>query len=129
MIDSWDYTQDLQTEMKNWVEIQMDESKTPVTFHREFFRRKMDGQAFFQKWWKFYGPKFPCDQHSRWRDYLFDRNDWGKTFSLGGGGGGKLMISELVDNKYIPRGLVSEFKWEYNDQPFQSGFFTFCKIC
>lgn len=127
MITSWNYAQDLQTGMKNWVSSQMDESQTPVTSHREFFRKRMDGQAFFQARTKYYGPKFPCDEFSRWREYAFDRNDWGKQFYVSGAGGGQYLISEYVNNSYKPRTVVSEWKHEWDNADFGMGFFTFCK--
>ena len=129
MLDSWNYSQEVSTGMKDWVAAQVDEVQTPITSHREFFRKRMNGMAFWPtvKRTNYYGPKFPCDKYSRWRDYTFDRLDWGKTFHLGGGGNGGFLISEFVENQYKPRGWVSEFKWEYTDSDFQSGFFTFCK--
>ena len=127
MIDSWNYSQDLQSGMKDWVSSQMNETKTPITSHREYFRQRMDGQAFFQARSRYYGPKFPCDEFSRWRDYTFDRNDWGKIFYVSGAGGGLLLISEYVNNQYKPRTVVSEWKWDYNDSDLGLGFFTFCK--
>ena len=44
MINSWNYGNNLQQEMSKWVKAQTDESVTPPTSHRAYFRERADIQ-------------------------------------------------------------------------------------
>jgi len=50
MINSWDYNVDLFSEMSSWVKDQVDEAISPITSHREFFRKRVNGGESFIAW-------------------------------------------------------------------------------
>ena len=55
MINSWNYSVDLLFEMSSWVKDQVDEAISPITSHREFFRKRLNGGESFTAW------EFQCD--------------------------------------------------------------------
>jgi len=91
--------------MALWVKDQME---LPVTSLRETYRKGADfsltGQAIGSAT---VTPKHPCAQYSRWRDYAFTADDYGKEFTVQNfGTDGKLLI--VMGGQ--PRTIVDSFQ-------------------
>ena len=90
MINEWDYNSGLSTEMSKWVKDQMNISVTPITSHREFFRRRVNYQISLgeeaahtddNKKQMFKVRNF-CNAGARWTKYTFTTEDHGKHFTV-----------------------------------------------
>jgi len=108
-----------------WLKDQMDQTKTPATLHRAFYRKRADWGLFDES--HTYGnvvPMHPCDQYSRWRDYAITGTEYGKPFTISKLASGKFLMS--VDGE--PRTVMDEFK-NMEDITYYEGVGTyiFCK--
>ena len=79
MINSWNYgtngTNTTMNAMASWVESQI--GTTPITYHREYFRARVDGpQNQNLPSAKIYGPRHPCDENSSWTRMAFREEDF-----------------------------------------------------
>ena len=102
MISGWSYTKD-DAGMAQYVK---DQTLLPSTSLRETYRKGAD----FSLKDKTVGtaavpPRHPCAQYSRWRDYIFTGDDYGKAFKVTNFSGKYLLT---VDG--MVRGVVSDFK-------------------
>jgi hypothetical protein len=61
--------------MANWIRDQFDENVTPLTSHREYYRRRLNPRNAEMTKAGRIGPRV-CDGNSRWRSFAFDREDW-----------------------------------------------------
>ena len=75
MINSWNYNTNIDQEMGSWVKAQMDETQTPITSHRAFYRERVDYSTIRQNAEKFRRPRHPCAKYARWREYSFGTSD------------------------------------------------------
>jgi hypothetical protein len=93
-----------------WVRNQTDVATTPMTSHREFFRKNLDwsmNHEFANS--GSITPQHPCDKYSRWRDYaITGGGDFGKYMvvsEINDGGQTKFLLT--IDNE--PRTVVDTF--------------------
>jgi hypothetical protein len=119
MIDDWDYSADsLSGEMAKWVKDQMDISITPMTSHREFLRKRFNGELEEEEEdpdgsrKQLFKVRNPCDAGSRWILHSFSADDKGE----------ELVVTELSDGSYalyvagVLRTVMSQWKdTYYND--------------
>jgi hypothetical protein len=64
-------------DMANWIKDQFDESVTPISSHREYFRKRLNPRMVEMGKFGKAGPRV-CDVNSRWRNFAFTRNDVGE---------------------------------------------------
>jgi len=114
MIDSWNYNAPtVGSEMANWVKSQMDETQTPSTLHRSYYRKHLDRTAVFEggspdgqlRWNDHYHPRHPCSQYARWREYSFTVDDYYQPVVATPYG-----AQWLLSVRGVPRTLVSQWK-------------------
>ena len=132
LIDSWDYSNDMEIEMSSFVHKQMDTSETPMTLHRSFFRASTDfsvrqesiiytnddGRVYFFS----YRPKHPCKRYSRYRPFAFTNYDAYDTLSVSTYVGGSM--KQLSVNG-VPRTIVSSFQ-DRNGNIIPNGSYEIC---
>ncbi len=129
MIDSFNYSGDLNANMASWVHDQM--YSVPMTSHREYFRQRLDGSL---RGWieepdeeheeiQMLKVKNPCDVGSRWIDFSFTNDDYGESFEVTQRNEGDYLIT--VDN--VPRTVVSEWVDDNGDQLRVGDNWEFCK--
>jgi len=108
-----------------WVKDQMDQTKTPATLHRAFFRKRLDWGLSDES--HSYGtviPMNPCDEYSRWRNYAITGNEYGKAFTISLLASGKFLMS--VEGE--PRTVMDEFKSTDTEVLYEGvGNYLFCK--
>lgn len=129
MIDSWNYNASIESESAAWVKEQMNESATPMTSHRAFFRQNFDRADMYQGGSldgslpsnPFFHARHPCDQYARWREFAFTSEDYNYPLTVTTYGG-----MFLLSVRGIPRTLVSQWKTTHG-QHVGFGQFTFCK--
>jgi len=100
-----------------WVKDQMDQTKTPATLHRAFYRKRANWKLTHES--HSAGtvvPMHPCDQYSHWRDYAITTAEYGFYFTILQLPSGKFLMS--VDGE--PRTVMDEF----NEG---AGTYQFCK--
>lgn len=68
-------------DMANWVRDQLDESVTPLTSHRAYFRKRLNPRMLEMGKFGRSGPKV-CDVNSRWRNFAFTRTDAGEFYAI-----------------------------------------------
>lgn len=133
MIDDWDYSaDDLSAEMAKWVKDQMDTSITPMTSHREFLRRRLNGELEEEEEdpeasrRQLFKVRNPCDAGSRWVLYSFSADDKGQeltvtqlsveSYALYVGGVLRTIVSQWKDEYYNDIGPgVFEISWTLDD--------------
>ena len=64
-------------DMAAWVRDQLDETVTPLTSHRKYFRTRLNPRMLEMGKFGRSGPKV-CDANSRWRSFAFTRTDAGE---------------------------------------------------
>jgi hypothetical protein len=64
-------------QMAAWIQTQFDENVTPITSHREYFRKRLNPRMIEMGKFGRAGPKV-CDVNSRWRNFAFTRKDYGE---------------------------------------------------
>ena len=64
-------------QMAQWIRDQFDESLTPLTSHRAYFRKRLSPRMLEMGKYGRTGPK-ACDMNSRWRNFAFTRKDAGE---------------------------------------------------
>ena len=122
LINSWNYNNGLNREMGKWVKTQMDESQTPPTSHRAYFRERVDFQMKNQSSHRYRRPRHPCAKYARWREYSFTSDDYDKGIKVTRRNG-QFLIS--IDGR--PRTLRSTWKNEDTGENIGTGTFGFCK--
>ena len=65
--------------MAMWISNQLDEDITPLSSHREYFRKRLNPRMLEMGKYGRTGPKV-CDLYSRWRNFAFTRKDTGELF-------------------------------------------------
>ena len=63
--------------MAMWISNQLDEDITPLSSHREYFRKRLNPRMLEMGKYGRTGPKV-CDLYSRWRNFAFTRKDTGE---------------------------------------------------
>ena len=111
MINSWNYGNAMDREMGKWLSSQMDESQTPVTSHRAFFRERVDAAMSHQSADVFKRPRNPCAKHARWAEYSFTDDDYGFSISATDWNGQVLISVGWVDETLYPRTVMSYSDW------------------
>ncbi|CAB9517124.1 Protein of unknown function (DUF1800) [Seminavis robusta] len=67
---------------KEWIQNQMDETKTPPTLHREYFRRRANQRMYTAN--EVTTPRHACETLSRWHRFAFTQEDPGTVFTIHG---------------------------------------------
>jgi len=122
MINSWNYGNNILSEMGKWVKRQVNPNQVSPTSHRQYFRERVDFSTYRHSAYKHYRPRHPCGRYARWREYAFDIDDSSQpaTVSLWNG-------KYLVKINDIPRTVISPSDWEYADgQNIGVGNFYIC---
>ena len=124
MISDWSYSNDTEG-MAQWTKDQMNSAVTPLTSHRAYFRERADWSMKSESSGPgAYVPQHPCNKYSRWRDYAFTGDDYGKAFTVSELESGKLLI--VVDNE--PRTVVASFTDTYDPVLYDGpGTYSFCE--
>ena len=71
--DKAEVDSDSEAYLAAYIQEQMDEEITPMTSHREYFRKRTNPKVTHAA--RGGRPDHPCDAHSRWRKYSFIRHD------------------------------------------------------
>jgi len=71
--DKAEWDSDNEAYLAAFIQDQMDEKKTPMISHREYFRKRTNPKLTHAT--RGGRPDHPCDAHSRWRRYSFIRHD------------------------------------------------------
>lgn len=71
-----------EAQMAEWIRDQFDESLTPLTSHRAYFRKRLSPPMLEMGKYGRTGPA-ACDTHSRWRNFAFTRKDAGELVFVG----------------------------------------------
>jgi len=114
MIDTWNYSADVSSEMTSWVKSQMDKNQISATLHRAYFRQHLDRAAVFEggstdgslRSNGHYHPRHPCNQYARWREYSFTVDDYNFPIVASGYHGDQYLLTI----RGIPRTVVSQWK-------------------
>ena len=122
MINTWNYDNDMESEMRKWLKDQMDGGVTPPTSHRAFFRERVDYPQRWQRADRFNKPRHPCAKYSRWREYSFTSLDYDYDIVVSKWRG-RFLIS--VDG--YARTLVDQWRNEDIEQNVGVGEFRFCE--
>jgi len=64
-------------DMASWIETQMDVAQTPISSHREYFRKRLNPRLLELMKYGRSGPH-ACEGNSRWRNFAFTRKDKGE---------------------------------------------------
>jgi hypothetical protein len=111
MINLWNYgNSNIQHEMGDWIKKQMDEDIVVPTYHRAFYRQRLDF-SFYQETISANArnnnarPRHPCARYSRWRPFSFTNDDYYAELNVSRWNGRILL---RVNN--IPRTVVSSFQ-------------------
>jgi len=119
-IDGWSHG----TGVKGYADYIQAQMELPPTLHREYWRKRIDF-AIMREHPRLTSqvPNHPCNQYSRWRDFVFTGTDYGTFFSVTSievAGSDMLMISVLdTDTDYYePRTVMATFP---GDQIFDNG--------
>jgi hypothetical protein len=125
MINSWNYNNDMKSEMNKWVKTQMNEKQTPLTSHRAYFRQRANFDMERQNANRIHRPFHPCAKNARWREYSFLTSDTGLTVAVTNWNG-KYLIS--VDG--YPRTVTDKSLWidMYGNVTPGTRTFSFCNI-
>ena len=120
MIDGWAYSKDDEGIAK-WVEEQMGMDATTL---RETYRKNVDfSLKDAEVGLNTVVPRHPCAKFSRWRDYAFSADDYGKTIDVVNKSGGRYLVS--VDG--VPTTIVTQ--WENTRGEFKGeGTYEFGKL-
>jgi hypothetical protein len=112
-LNDWDYTQaTFPASFSIWIQDQLNVAKTPLSSHREFYRRHLNPRLDQTFYAGKPGPS-PCSQDSRWRSFAFSVKDSHKTLtvsSLAGDGATPYVLS--VDG--YPRTIVPTWTFAAN---------------
>lgn len=109
MIDGFDYNS-LPDAMASFVSSQI--YSTPATYHREYFRKRIDGYVSSAEETQEYGEspmlkaRNPCDKGSRWAEFAFSADDYGKDVEVTARSSGDFLVS--VGG--VPRTIMSQWK-------------------
>ena len=68
-----------ESSMANWISDQLDESKTPLSSHREYFRKRLNPRMVQLGKFGRDGPKV-CEVNSRWRGFAFTKKDYSEYY-------------------------------------------------
>ena len=111
-------------EMAKWVKDQTDESQTPITSHRAFFRERANFPLFDSLAIRSRRPRHPCAQYATWKEYSFtSTRDWEHDIVISNWGG-----QHLVTVDGYPRTVVSSWKnMDGFDVDIGTGTSGFCK--
>jgi hypothetical protein len=132
MINSWNYgtngTNTTMNAMASWVESQI--GTTPITYHREYFRARVDGpQNQNLPSAKIYGPRHPCDENSSWTRMAFREEDFNifkySTITATERSDGTMLLS--VNG--VPRTVVDSWQNHLNGKNLGPGTFRLGKWC
>ena len=123
MINEWDYSNDMTQEMSKWLKSQMDESETPMTSHRAFFRERVDFHLYDAEAIQYLRPAHPCAKYARWREYSFIQNDYYSTLVVSRWSGKYLLT---VDG--VPRTVMDTWRDEDSGNNLRLGTWGFCKL-
>lgn len=115
MINDWNYTApDMVTEMASWVKDQMNSASNPETLHREFFRKRVNGEleqeeeapqlAGSRK--QMFKVRNPCHAGSRWVKHAFSTDDYTMPLTATQQANG----SWLLKVNDVPRTIVISWK-------------------
>ena len=63
-----------EADMAGWIQDQFDEAVTPMSSHREYFRKRLNPRSIEIYKYGRAGPH-PCKENSRWRKFAFTRKD------------------------------------------------------
>jgi len=74
-ITGFNYDGDLLTNMAWWVQSQMDPWSVSPTYHREFFRARVDAGMWEDRITQTEKPRHPCRPSARWRRHAFTYSD------------------------------------------------------
>ncbi len=133
MINDWNYgsssnDEDMQIEMANWLQNQMNASITNPTYHRAYFRKRLDFSMFRENILangksNNLRPRHPCEQFARWRRFSFTTDDYESDQQLGvSRWNGQILLS--VDG--VPRTVVSAFQ-DRDGTNIRPGTYSICK--
>ena len=129
MINLFEYSGKLSTNMASWVHDQM--YNVSATSHREFFRKRVDGSPYgFLEGNDYYEEgqmlkvRNPCDEGSRWTEYSFTNDDYGEEVQVTPR---RQQGDYIISVDGVPRTIVS--KWEDEDgNQLRTGYlWYFCK--
>jgi hypothetical protein len=113
MIVNWPYEEGVRG-MAKWIRAQMD---LPPTLHREYYRKYSDLVSNNNTAWdRSLTVQHPCDQYSRWRDYVFMDMDRGRDFDVVQIGG-----SYVIMLYGAPRTVLNSFSGTGSDGSTLSG--------
>lgn len=131
MINSWNYGRNLFNEMASWVKNQMNKNTTPLTSHREYFRKRVEGALEREEEMSQYGDekqmfkvRSPCKAGSRWTQYAFAIDDYGEELTVTKRNDG----SWLVEVMGVPRTVMSTWK-DSEGSNIGAGTFIFGEFC
>ncbi len=135
MINDWNYgssssnDDEMQIEMAKWLQNQMNDEITNPTYHRVYFRKRLDFSTykenmFYKDVYHTVRPRHPCEQFARWRRFSFTMDDVMNR-------GDKLTVSTwngqiLLSMNGIPRTVVSTFQ-DRSGANINPGNYTICK--
>ena len=117
MINAWDYSKDFDIEFATWVENQMDQISTPITSHREYFRKRVNGELeqeqeatsvdiMRSRRRQIFKARHPCEKGARWVKYSFTKDDENKKFKVTSNTDGTWLVK---DEDGIARTLLTSF--------------------
>jgi hypothetical protein len=127
MINKWNFDNNLQYEMADWIKDQMNENVTPSTSHRAYFRERLDHSSFRESIISKERndktrPRHPCKKYARWREFAFTNDD--NEFQLTvANWNGQILLS--IDG--IPRTVVSSFQ-DRDGGSIGTGDYWICKL-
>ena len=130
MIKAWDYSKEVDTEFASWVENQMDQSSTPITSHREYFRKRVNGELnqnqeatsvdiMTGRKRQIFKARHPCEKGARWVKYSFTKDDENKKFKVTSNTDGMWLVE---DEDGIARTLLTSFT-DTDDNGFRAGYY------
>ena len=113
MIDGWNYgAASMASEMASWVKNQINATVTSITSHREFFRKRVNGELE-RELQEIFKVRNPCDAGSRWTTYTFSTDDYDRYIDVSVHPDGGYLISEIEAGVVtVARTIVSEWKDE-----------------
>ena len=134
MINSWNYASSssangMQIEMANWLSDQMNASVTNPTYHRAYFRERVDFSMALENLLanlqsNNIRPRHPCEKDARWRPFSFTMDDHESE--------SELTVSnwngqKLLSVNGIPRTVVSAFR-DRDGANIRTGTYEICKL-
>jgi len=123
MIDDWNYgAASMASEMASWVKNQINATVTSITSHREFFRKRVNGElereeeagiSSSSSRKQMFKVRNPCDAGSRWTTYTFSTDDYDRYIDVSVHPDGGYLIREMEGGiATVARTIVSEWKDE-----------------